>query len=130
MSNLKPPPFHRVIVVQLVATVLLAAIFLIFSNVVAAYSILIGGLISAIPNYFFAVQAFRYRGARNADKVVKSFMKGEMGKIAITLLLFALTFTLLTAINEAALIGGFFVAQFVGIMMSGMINYSPAGNNS
>lgn len=130
MSNLKPPPVHRVIVVQLVATVLIAAIFLTFSSVVAAYSIFIGGLISAIPNYFFAIQAFRYRGARNADKVVKSFMKGEMGKLAITLLLFALTFTLITAISEAALIGGFFAAQFVGIMMSGMIDYSPAGNNS
>ncbi|MBT8146396.1 MAG: ATP synthase subunit I [Gammaproteobacteria bacterium] len=130
MSNLKPPPVHRVTVVQLVATVLIAAIFLIFSNVVAAYSILIGGLISAIPNYFFAVQAFRYRGARNAEKVVKSFMKGEVGKIAITLLLFALTFALVTVISEAALIGGFFAVQFVGIMVSGTINYSPAGNNS
>jgi len=117
-------------VVQLVATVLIAAIFLFFSNEVAAYSILIGGLISAISNYFFAVQAFRYRGARNAQKVVKSFMKGEAGKIVITLLLFALTFTLISAINEAAVIGGFFAAQFVGIMASGMINYSPAGNNS
>jgi ATP synthase protein I len=130
MSNLKPPPVHRVIVVQLVATVLIAAIFLFFSNEVAAYSILIGGLISAISNYFFAVQAFRYRGARNAEKVVKSFMRGEAGKIVITLLLFALTFTLISAISEAAVIGGFFVAQFVGIMTSGMINYSPAGNNS
>ena len=130
MSNLKPPPVHRVIVVQLVATVLIAVIFLIFSSDVTAYSILIGGLISAIPNYFFAVQAFRYRGARNADKVVKSFMKGEMGKLVITLLLFALTFTLITRINEAALIGGFFAAQFVGIMKSGMIDYNPAGNNS
>jgi len=117
-------------VVQLVATVLIAAIFLFFSNEVAAYSILIGGLISAISNYFFAVQAFRYRGARNAQKVVKSFMKGEAVKIVITLLLFALTFTLISAINEAAVIGGFFAAQFVGIMASGMINYSPAGNNS
>ena len=53
-----------------------------------------------------------------------------MGKIAITLLLFALTFTLVSVINEAAVIGGFFAVQFVGIMMSGMINYSPAGNNS
>jgi ATP synthase protein I len=118
-----------VIVVQLVATVLIAAIFLFISNEVAAYSILIGGCISAISNHFFAIQAFRYRGARNAEKVVQSFMKGEAGKIIITLLLFALTFILISAINEVAVIGGFFAAQFVGIMMSGMINYSPAGTN-
>ena len=60
---------------------------------------------------------------------MQSFMKGEAGKIIITLFLFALTFFLISAINEVAVIGGFFAAQFVGIMMSGMINYSPAGTN-
>jgi len=128
MSNLKPPPVHRIIVAQLVASALIAVIFLVFSNVVAAYSILIGGLVSVVANGYFAVQAFRFRGARNADKVVKSFMKGEMGKIAITLAMFALIFTLISAINEAALIAGFFAAQFVGILMSGMINYSPVSS--
>jgi len=130
MSNMKPPPVHRVIVAQLVATALIAVLFLIFSYVTAAFSIAIGGLVSAIPNCFFAIQAFRYRGARNADKVVKSFMKGEMGKIAITLLLFVLTFTLISGIDEVALIAGFIAAHFVGIMMSGLIDYSPNGSSS
>ncbi|MEZ5489956.1 MAG: ATP synthase subunit I [Gammaproteobacteria bacterium] len=129
MSNLKPPPVHRIIVAQLVATALMALTFLVFSNVVAAYSILIGGLVSALPNAYFAVQAFRYRGARNADKVVKSFRKGYFGKLGITIILFALTFTLVTTINEIALISGFVVVQFCGTMMSGLINYSPNSNN-
>lgn len=126
---MKPPPVHRIIVAQLVATALMALAFLIFSNVVAAYSILIGGLISALPNAYFAVQAFRYRGARNADKVVKSFRKGYFGKLGITMILFALTFTLVTTINAIALIGGFVAVQFCGTMMSGLINYSPSSNN-
>ena len=130
MSNLKPPPVHRILVAQLVTTVLIAAIFLFVLNLTAAYSIALGGLISVAANSYFTLLAFRYRGARNADKVIKSFRKGEMGKIAITLLLFALTFTLITSLNEAALIAGFLVAQVVGIVMSGMINYSPAVNNS
>ncbi|MCB1669508.1 MAG: ATP synthase subunit I [Gammaproteobacteria bacterium] len=125
MSNLKAPPVHRVIVAQLVATVLMALTFLVFSNVIAAYSILIGGLVSAIPNAYFAVQAFRYRGARNAEKVVKSFRKGYFGKLGITIMLFAVTFTLVTTINEIALILGFVIVQFVGTMMSGLIDYSP-----
>jgi ATP synthase protein I len=129
MSNLKPPPVHRIIVAQLVVTALMALTFLVFSNVVAAYSILIGGLVSALPNAYFAVQAFRYRGARNADKVVKSFRKGYFGKLGITIILFALTFTLVTTINEIALISGFVVVQFCGTMMSGLINYSPNSNN-
>ena len=129
MSNLKPPPVHRIIVAQLVATALMALTFLFFLNVVAAYSILIGGLISALPNAYFAVQAFRYRGARNADKVLKSFRKGYFGKLGITIILFALAFTLVTTINEIALIGGFVAVQFCGTIMSGLINYSPNSNN-
>ena len=128
MSNMKPPPVHKVIVAQLVATALMALVFLVFSNVIAAYSILIGGLVSAIPNAYFAMQAFRYRGARNAEKVVKSFRKGYFGKLGITLVLFALTFTLVTTINEIALILGFVVVQFCGTMMSGLIDYSPSGS--
>ena len=114
---------------QLVATALLAVFFLIFSNAIAAYSTLVGGLVSVVSNSYFAVQAFRFRGARNAEKVVKSFMKGEMGKLAITLLAFVLIFTLITTINEVALITGFLATHIVGIVMSGMIDYSPSGNN-
>jgi ATP synthase protein I len=87
-------------------------------------------LVSAIPNCYFALQAFRYNGARNADKIVKGFMKGEMGKIVITIMLFALTFALITNINEIALIIGFIAIQFIGIMMSGLINQSPTRTNT
>ena len=115
---------------QLVATVVIAAILLVISNSIAAYSVLVGGLVSAISNCYFAVQAFRYNGARSADKVVKSFMKGEIGKIVITIVLFALTFALITNINEVALIAGFITIQFIGIMMSGLINQSPTGTKT
>jgi len=116
-------------VAQLAATALLAVLFLVFSNVTATYSIFIGGLVSAVPNGFFTVQAFRFRGARNAEKVVKSFMKGEMGKIAITLLLFALVFTLLGTIDVVALMAGFVVTMLVGIVAAVTIDYSPRANN-
>ena len=130
MSNLKPPPVYKIIMTQVIATVVIAAVFLVFSNTIAAYSILVGGMVSAIPNCYFAMQAFKYNGARNADKVVKSFMKGEIGKIIITIILFALTFTFITNLNEVALIAGFIVIQFIGIMMSGLITHSPAGTRT
>lgn len=95
-----------------------------------AYSALLGGLISALPNSFFAMQAFRYQGARNADRVVKSFMRGELGKIIITLMLFALSFALIANLSELALIIGFGATHFVGVMMSGLIDYRPSRNHS
>jgi ATP synthase protein I len=130
MSNLKAPPVYKVIVAQLAITVFIAIISLLFPGTTMAYSVLLGGLISALPNSYFALHAFRYQGARNADRVVKSFIKGELGKILITMVLFALSFTLITNLNALALMLGFIVTHFVGVMMSGFINYSPTNNKT
>ena len=130
MTNLKAPPVYKVIVAQLVATSFIAVISLLLSGIVLAYSALLGGLISALPNSYFALQAFKFRGASNAEKVVKSFIRGELGKIGITLVLFALSFTLITNLNELALMLGFVTTHFVGVMVSGLISYSPTGNKT
>jgi len=130
VNNLRPPPVYKVIVAQLIATAFIAAISLLFSGYVTACSALLGGLIRALPNSYFALQAFKYQGARNADKVVKSFIKGELGKIVITIVLFALSFTLITNLSELALILGFITTHFVGVMMSGLISYSPTNEKS
>lgn len=128
MSNLKPPPVHKVIIAQFAVTVFIAVISLLISGTVLAYSALLGGLISALPNSYFALHAFRYQGARNAKRVVKSFIRGELGKIVITLVFFTLSFTLITRLHELALILGFVVTHFVGVGMSGFISYSPSSN--
>ena len=130
MSNLRPPPVYKVIVAQVVATVFIAAIFLLVSSTVTAYSILVGGLISAIPNCYFTFHAFRFQGARNTGKVVQSFIKGELGKIAITILLFALSFSLITNLNELALILTFVGTQFLGVVISGLIDYRPSSHKT
>ena len=130
MTNLRPPSVYKVIVAQLVWTVSLSLVCLSIFGVVAGYSALLGGLISAVPNSYFALHAFKFQGARNADKVVKSFIRGELGKIVFTGVLFALSFTLVTSLDELALIAGFVAAHFVGVVMSGAIDYSPTRKNT
>ena len=130
MTNLRPPSVYKVIVAQLVWTVSLSLVCLSIFGVVAGYSALLGGLISAVPNSYFALHAFKFQGARNADKVVKSFIRGELGKIVFTGVLFALSFTLVTSLDELALIASFVAAQFVGVVMSGTIDYSPTRKNT
>ena len=125
---MRTPPVHKVIVAQLFATAFIAAISLLLSGTITAYSILLGGLISALPNSYFAFKAFRYQGATKADLVVKSFIRGELGKIGITLVLFALSFTLITTLNELALILGFISIHFTGVMASAFIDYRPSRN--
>jgi ATP synthase protein I len=130
MSNLKTPPVYKVIIAQLAVTIFMAVISLLMSGIVLAYSILVGGLISALPNSYFALHAYRYQGARNAQNVVKGFIRGELGKIIMTVILFALSFTMITSLNELALILGFTLIHFVGVVMSGFISYSPPQNKT
>ena len=130
MSNLKTPPVYKVIIAQLAVAIFMAVISLLLSGIVLAYSVLAGGLISALPNSYFALHAYRYQGARNAENVVKGFIRGELGKIIMTVILFALSFTLITSLNELALILGFTLIHFVGVVMSGFISYSPPQNKT
>ena len=130
MSNLKTPPVYKVIIAQLAVAIFMAVISLLLSGIVLAYSVLAGGLISALPNSYFALHAYRYQGARNAQNVVKGFIRGELGKIIMTVILFALSFMLITSLNELALILGFTLIHFVGVVMSGFISYSPPQNKT
>jgi ATP synthase protein I len=125
VTNLKPPPVYKVIVAQAAASVSIAAVSLLLVGLVTAYSGLLGGIISTLSNSFFASQAFRYSGARNAKKIVQSFMAGEIGKLIIVIGLFALSFGLITNLNAYALILGFIVVQFVGVIASVRLNYNP-----
>lgn len=128
VSNLKAPPVYKVILAQLAMTGFISVISLLFSGTTMAFSVLLGGLISALPNSYFALHAFKYSGARNADKIVRGFIRGELGKIVMTVVLFALSFSLISSLNELALILGFIATHFVGVMMSGLISSSPSSN--
>ena len=128
VSNLKAPPVYKVILAQLAITGFISVISLLFSGTTMALSVLLGGLISALPNSYFALHAFKYSGARNAEKIVRGFIRGELGKIVMTVVLFALSFGLISNLNELALILGFIATHFVGVMKSGLISYSPSSN--
>jgi len=131
VTNPKPPPVHKAIVGQLLATALIAAASLVLAGTVTAYSVVLGGLVSILPNGYFAWQAFRYQGAGNARKVVKSFMKGEFGKLGMTLVLFALCFALITNLRAPALIFGFIAVHFTGVIMAAaVIGYRPTGHGT
>lgn len=117
---------YKVILAQLIGPALLAVTFLWTTDAAVARSVFAGGLISALSNGYFAVQAFRHQGAENAEKVVKSFLKGEIGKIAIAILLFALSFSFLEDLNVVALFAGFLFAHFIGIWVVGRMLGSPA----
>lgn len=83
---------QRLIACQVVITILLATIAILLSGTLAMVSVLLGGLVSIVPNAYFARKMFQYQGAREAKQIVSSFYKGEAMKIVLSIALFAIVF--------------------------------------
>lgn len=56
----------------------------------AGISAIAAAICSIVPNVLMASRLFAFSGARSAAKIVKSFYRGEMLKIAATVVLFVL----------------------------------------
>lgn len=64
-----------------------------------------------LGNLYFAIQAFRFSGARASQEMVRAFYRGEAGKFVIVMLLFIASFRLIDGIRDTApyLIAAFFL---------------------
>ena len=92
---------------------------------VAAYSVLLGGLICAVSNEHLLRKSFQYRGARSAPATVKSFYLGQAGKWVITVALLGLVLTQVEPVNAVALFAGLVLAQLAGIVALARIQAWP-----
>ena len=120
--NLKAPPIYKIIVTQSIATLLAALSAFVLIDGVTGYSVFLGGMVSALPNAYFAIKAFRYSGARQMPLVIKSFYAGESGKMIITAVLFALIFAGVKPLNELAVI-----ISYILILITGLIATATLG---
>ena len=95
---------------------------------ISAYSLLLGGLISIIPNAYFANKMFRETGARAMERVVKRALAGEVVKIAMIGLGFGLVLTLVKPIDVLMLFLGFSIVHITGIIETARLvkNYSQS----
>lgn len=117
MSSIKAPPIYKVTAYQLLLLLLLCVVAAILTGWVSAYSLLIGGLISALPGALFASRVFRYRGARAAHKIVRELYVGEFLKLALMSAGFALSFYYVEPLNIAALFSGFILIHVAGLAL-------------
>ena len=115
VSTIKAPPIRKIIASQFATAVLIAVVGYAVQGWVVAYSLLTGGLICAIPNAYFSVKAFRYRGARAAKKIVRAFYVGEGIKILLTCAGFALAFVFVEPLSTPALFSGFIIVYSTGL---------------
>ncbi|MCH7829984.1 MAG: ATP synthase subunit I [Proteobacteria bacterium] len=110
----------RVLMWQLLIGVVLAAVLWGVFGKVAGYSAALGGLTCVIPNAFLALRLVVPRRDRGAESLLRATWIGEIGKLALTVLIFSLVFSLVRPLSAAALFAGFIATQlmvFSGLLM-------------
>lgn len=115
MSALITPPTRRITLTQLAALLLLTGLAYVGLGWVFAYSVMLGGFISIIPNIYFAHKMFRLSGARAMESVVRNAYVGELIKLALTGAGFALSFALVDPLHAPGLFAGFILVHLSGI---------------
>lgn len=78
-----------------------------FFDPLSARSAFLGGAICFIPTCWFALRAFRHKGARSANEIVRSIYAGASGKMVLTIVLFGFVFAYVKPINAVAVFAGF-----------------------
>jgi ATP synthase protein I len=119
-------PTRYLVAVQTVATLLLAGTALGLLGSVFAYSLLAGGLISVVPNAWFAAMVFRHSGARATGLVVRNAFMGELMKLVLIGAGFALVFVLVDPLHVPGLFSGFVLVHLAGLVA--MIRHAGLNN--
>jgi|TARA_Y100000310_G_C20621428_1_gene783516 ATP synthase protein I len=109
-TKLRYSPIHQIVLVQLIATFIASASFLL-SGWVAAYSALLGGMICVLPNAYLADRITRTKGLTREQKAGR-WMRGETGKIMQSGVMFALVFIWIKPLDPVLLF-----LTFIGIQL-------------
>jgi ATP synthase protein I len=109
----------KVLVGQIGIGVVLAAVLWALYGHVAGYSALLGSLTCVIPNAFLALRLVVPRRDSGAQALIRAAYIGELGKLALTVLMFSIVFVLVRPLAAAPLFAGFIAAQlmtFAGLL--------------
>jgi ATP synthase protein I len=116
MPTIKTPRLGRISLIQIIAMLLLSGVSLVVLGWVSAYSVLLGGLISIIPNAYFAAKVFSQTGARAMESIVRNAYLGEFIKLALMGAGFALVFVAVKPLHAPAVFAGFVVVHIVWLV--------------
>jgi len=105
----------KVLVGQIgIGAVLAAALWGLYGHV-AGYSALLGSLTCVIPNAFLALRLVVPRRDPGAGALIRAAYIGELGKLALTVLMFSIVFIMVRPLSAAALFAGFIAAQLMTV---------------
>lgn len=95
---------------------------------VMAKSGFLGALVYFIPNTYFVANAFRHVHASLEIWIVRSFYRGQTGKLALSALAFALVFHFHRDVHYGALFLGFIFMILVSILVTNRIATELTGS--
>jgi ATP synthase protein I len=78
-------------------------------------------MIAILPQAYFALVAFRRRGAKSARAIARASYAGEVGKFLLSVAGFAVVFATLRPIDGLAVFAGYLVMLVVQIIGSWML---------
>jgi ATP synthase protein I len=87
-------------------------------GVEAAYSALLGGMISLVPDFYFARRVFRRYPGRSPVETAGIWLRAEIVKMALAVLMFGAVFAFIVAVNVLALIAGYEWEKAAGVVVS------------
>ena len=110
-------PVLLTLVWQSLVTLLGAVVGYALGGSVAAYSALAGGAATVLPNGFLAARLLAPSLRYDAARMLRSAWLGEVGKIVLTVVMFAAIFVAVKPLSAVALFGTFIAAQLVTLVV-------------
>ncbi len=102
----------KIVLLQLGATAAISVLVLPVGWVYTS-SVLIGGLIAALANGYFATRIFRPYRAQEPEKLVFSFYGAEIKKLLLSGLMFVGAMLWIEPLSVVALFGGYLIIQLI-----------------
>jgi len=102
----------RILLLQAVAGVVCAALAWPLAGFEAATQFFLGTLVGVIPNAYLGMRIAGLGKAADAQSLLRAAWLGEVGKLALTILLLGAVFAILQPTRPGWVLGGFIAVQF------------------
>lgn len=115
--NWPPAPITRVLAIEFATVVVIAASATVFGST-ASYSALLGGMLFFLPNAYFTLYTFRYRGVDWTPWIAFSVYRGQAAKLMLSAVGFALVFRFFETLQAGTMFVVFGVMMFLHIVLT------------
>ena len=106
-------PIVSILLIQFLLSGILAGALALGVGQTVGLSALLGGAVAVIPNAFLAARLLAPGSGANAKALLRAAWLGEIGKLMMTVALFAAVFAAVRPLSALAVFGGYIAAQLV-----------------